>query len=240
MRAICLLLLVGGCGAAPARSMAVEVLVPPGTLSRGCTAAARECSPDLYVDEVEIAAPGTVDVDGFFIDRLEVSAYEYAACVQAGACVPSSDTISDDATPADVSFEGAAQYCRWKGKRLPTDVEWERAARGDGRATYPWGSDAPTCNHADLESCERVEGDVSERIDRRGAHPRGASPYGVEDLAGSAAEFVDRRRDDGRVLVKGASVSPDVNYRTIAVHYGEWVEADRQRAGFRCARDAGR
>jgi formylglycine-generating enzyme required for sulfatase activity len=186
---------------------------------------------------VEFATPSKVRVPAFYIDRLEVSAFEYGACVEAGACAPSKQVLLDESKPAAVLFDAARQYCAWKQKRLPTEVEWERAARGHGVRRYPWGSDAPTCEHTNLDRCNAVSDDTSRRVDRRGEHPRGASPFGVEDLAGGAPEFVDRRRSDGRVLVKGSPILPMVNRDNVAVHYGEWVESDRQRAGFRCVRD---
>src|SRR5687768_15961228 len=73
-----------------------------------------------------------------------------------------------------VAWVDARAYCQWVGKGLPTEAEWEKAARGTDGRRYPWGYFAPTSAH--------VHGDI--RVNQVGSHPRGASPYGVLDMAG--------------------------------------------------------
>jgi len=137
-----------------------------------------------------------VAISSFSLDRTEVTNARYAACVVAGICKAPAYLSSqkrahyfDDRAFADypVIFVGwgeADAFCRWAGGRLPTEAEWEFAARGPSPSvnTYPWGEEAPDCSRANLGGCV---GDT----DRVGLRPLGASPFGAQDMAGNVWEW---------------------------------------------------
>ncbi len=137
----------------------------------------------------------TVWVDAFFIDRLETTQEEYARCVEVGACSEPHhvDMTGNPDTYGDVAFSSrpvvglswyqANDYCTWAGKRLPTEAEWERAARGEDGRPYPWGDADPSCDLAQYSGCGYEPLEV-------GTLPAGASPFGVLDMAGNVSEWV--------------------------------------------------
>lgn len=98
----------------------------------------------------------------------------------------------------EITWLGAREYCRWRHKRLPTEAEWEKAARGDDKRRYPWGDAVPTRRHARFASGWNETAPV-------GAHVPGASPHGALDMAGNVWEWTASRyrlypyrADDGR------------------------------------------
>ena len=181
----------------------VLVPIPAGEFEMGSSKA-----EDPQTSEEELPRH-TVYLRDYWIDKTEVSNAQYAMCVaDAEACTKPADNSSqtrdsyyDNSEYADypvifVSWSQAAAYCEWAGRRLPTEAEWEKAARGEDGRIYPWGSsfDGTLVNYCDV-NCQNEWKD-SQFDDGYvetapvGKYPAGASIYGVLDMAGNAFEWV--------------------------------------------------
>lgn len=165
--------------------------------------------------------PGrTIYLDGYWIDQTEVTISQYKNCVQSGKCkevAPQSGHNFDEYMPkyndpnyenfpvTYVNWEMASTYCSWAGRRLPTEAEWEKAARGSDGNLFPWGNDFPTYEHINNQplGCEdnpftmpgfTAPNCVSDlptgEVVDVGRYPKGASPYGALDMGGNVSEWV--------------------------------------------------
>lgn len=139
-----------------------------------------------------------VDVDTFYMDKYEVTNEQYWECVKAGGCEDIwyfnnklyNGFRGDKQAAVPITWERAFQYCKWAGKRLPTEAEWEKVARGGMKATdYPWGNDKPDCKKANYQGCNKTILDV-------GSYPAGH--YGVYDMAANGYEWVNDWATDCR------------------------------------------
>ncbi len=155
-----------------------------------------------------------VDLHAYQIDMYPITTVEYAACVSAGKCTAPASSAS--ASHADyygnasyanypvinLYWSQARDFCHWENKRLASEAEWERAARGPhpSERTYPWGETSPSCDLANYSSCG---GDTS-AVD---AHPGGATDEGVYDLAGNVWEWVADWYD-ASAYVGAATINP--------------------------------
>jgi formylglycine-generating enzyme required for sulfatase activity/S1-C subfamily serine protease len=134
-----------------------------------------------------------VMVSTFWLDRYHVTNAQYRKCVEGGGCLPPKDRQSfDDGERAqhpvvNVTWNQARIYCHWRGKRLPTEAEWEKAARGTDARRYPWGNGNEPIRQR-LESSElRIAGNGTGPV---GSQSAILSPYGVSDMVGSVSEWV--------------------------------------------------
>ena len=176
-----------------------RLAIPAGPFAMGCSVNDDAC-------ETDEGPPGgvPVEVPEFRIDRHEVSVAEYRACVHAGACSRPKDHERNrycnfgaeergDHPVNCVDWQQAADYCAWRGGRLPWEAEWEKAARAGSASRYPWGEEV-TCVQAILDDGETF-GSVPNEPDGCGEDrtwPRGSRPanlWGLYDMHGNAGEW---------------------------------------------------
>ncbi|MEW5869183.1 MAG: bifunctional serine/threonine-protein kinase/formylglycine-generating enzyme family protein [Chloroflexota bacterium] len=156
--------------------------------------------PQVHSDETPEHA---VYLDAFWMDQTEVTNAMYTRCVQAGACAaPNNDPYFYDPARQDhpvvrVSWANAQSYCTWAGRRLPSEAEWEKAARSSDRRLYPWGNTEPAgnllnfCDHNCRDALHNaLVNDNYAETAPVGSYPAGASPYNVLDMAGNVWEWV--------------------------------------------------
>ena len=154
-----------------------------------------------------------VTLDAFWMDQLEVTNAMYGLCVSAGVCALPQELKSQrrpeyftnpeykDYPVIYVTWGQAKAYCEWAGRRLPTEAEWERAGRGDDFRTFPWGEEKA---NGLLANFNMLVGDTS----RVGTYPAGASPFGVLDMAGNVAEWVNDLYSFDYSAILGDTLNP--------------------------------
>lgn len=200
----------------PVASVALEMItIPGGNFTMGssdadiqsvvseCNGVEGNCQEAWFGSEKPAR---TVFVDTFNISKYEVTNAQYNACVNAGICGVAGRSITDDNITynpgffADnlpvvgVSWQDASTFCNWLGGRLPTEAEWEKAARGSGdQRRYPWGSDYDP-SRANLSSGYPTA---------VGSYPSGVSPYGIMDMAGNVFEWTATADGDKYILRGG-------------------------------------
>ena len=163
-----------------------QLFVPAGSVYMG--------GLDVLLENDELPAHH-VRLNAFWMDQVEITNGMYGLCVQAGACRPPARLNSDnrgeyfgypefqDYPVVHVTWRDADSYCAWAGRRLPTEAECERAARGDDMRTFPWGDEPPNAFNSNSLN---IVGDTS----RVGTYTEGAGPFGVLDQAGNVWEWV--------------------------------------------------
>ena len=231
-----------------------QVYVPAGEFIMGSTNA----NDPSFSDEMP---QRTVYLDAFWIDRIETTNRQYAACQSAGACPPPIQYSSAsrpsyyyevnlafaDYPVIYVDWNAANAFCKWAQARLPTEAEWEKAARGTDGRLFPWGNSPANCDLANFISCF---GDTSPV----GSYPEGASPYGVLDMAGNVWEWVEDGYQTNTYSVspainphgpesspsrvtRGGAWSHNPGYTRSAFRLPQNVEAAYYNTGLRCASD---
>ncbi len=248
--------------ATPTASTAPDmVLVPAGAFWMG----KNDKDAGAAADE----SPGhSVDLSAYFIDKFEVSNVQYQKCVDAGACRPPFGVFSiqsphmaygnpafDDYPVVFVSHGFATQYCVWAGKRLPTEAEWEKAARGAAdERIYPWG------NLWDGYRANAAQGQLGPQP-VRSYSPEGCSPFGACNMSGNVAEWVadyyhstfyadsprnlpgstllhdpiDWNTDSGKLVVRGGSFRSTIFDARVSKRGNQTGTMALDDVGFRCA-----
>jgi formylglycine-generating enzyme required for sulfatase activity len=252
---------------------AVMVYVPSGTFQMGsndedvdyalqlCNEYRDGCERAWFEDEQPVH---DVTLNGFWIDQTEVTNAQYVLCVADGDCEESqsaddADLNGDNHPVVGISWHDAAAYCEWAGARLPTEAEWEYAARGEKGSIFPWGDtfDGTRLNFCD-ENCQLDWAD--ETVDDGygqtapvGNYPSGASWCGALDMAGNVWEWVadwpesdyyelsfsenpvSPEEGDSKVMRGGSWFIYPVNVRSASRNWGI-PDLTAYDGGFRCAR----
>lgn len=197
-----------------------------------------------------------VFLDSFYLDKFEVTNGRFAKFVEAiqseppwGFADKETPVLRQDQPVRWVNWMEAMGYCLWAGKRLPTEAEWEKAARGSDARVYPWGNDPPTLSHAVFGLKEG-----SDTVSAIGNRDKGKSPYGVHDLAGNLYEWTTDWYDEqfysknpainprgpaegsAKVQRGGSYINGAYRLRSSFRTKGDPTEHDPN-VGFRCAQD---
>ncbi len=195
-----------------------------------------------------------VSLDGFWIHETKVTNAMYSQCVEIGSCTaPAQEIGAPVSTNPDyanhpvvgVNWDQAQAYCTWTGGRLPTEAEWELAARGSSANLYPWGSDKPSCDRVNFGNCFAHTTDVT-------TYDQGGSPYGVLEMAGNVFEWVGDWYDENYYsasagenpvgpdsgqyrVIRGSSFESEINQILASIRrFNETLDHSRD-IGFRCA-----
>lgn len=254
------------------------VPIPAGSLSMGSE-----------TSEPAEAPVHRVALSSFAVDRFEVTNAEFAALVAAAGYTtdpersgagwhwdghwrevkgtdwrhprgPGSSIEGLERHPVvQVSWNDARAFCHWRGARLPTEAEWERAARGDGGRTYPWGDAPPRdgsgyrASYGSDDCCRADAGDGYLYTAPVGSFPRGRSPFGVDDLAGNVWEWVEdwfdptfyrrspavdplNRNPSGVKVIRGGGWGNDAWGLRATLRHANPPDMGLSMVGFRCAR----
>ncbi len=240
-----------------AASMDGMILIPAGAFVMGSTGKEGKVGFDIGVDELP---QHEVYLDSYHIDQFELTNLQYGRFIKAtGRPAPGDPkdpeyyTWADNEVPKGherypvvyVTWYDAEAYCQWAGKRLPTEEEWEKAARGTEGRAWPWG------NQFDPSRCNVLETELG-WLAQVGSFPQGVSPYGVHDLCGNVAEWTSswykaypgntlKRASFGeqyKVCRGGAWAAPAGPYaRATNRNLAQPLDYRHRTVGFRCAMD---
>lgn len=206
------------------------------------------CTPEQF--SLELSTHQEHTVASFYLERTEVSLLAYNRCVRAGRCRSPREFPSHSPQASDpvtgVSWEDAHNYCAFHKLRLPTEIEWERAARGASRRPYPWGRHfhAQRVNGGSF-SLERVRAeDGYEGLAPAHSFPQGATPEGLLHLIGNVAEWTATAWGDAAPsaqlvnhrITKGGHFASAPPALRAAAREPQPPDAQLPTLGFRCAR----
>jgi len=183
----------------------------------------------------------------FYMDKYELTTSRYAKFLQeAGRRKPHKweevSQVSDGNRPViGVTWHDADAYCRQYGKRLPTEQEWEKAARGTDGRKYPWGNEEPTSQHAkyELDGNRVPSWNGYATLATVESYESGRSPYGMYHMAGNVWEWTSSDYDSARNVIRGGSWYNEAHVMPSTVRRGVRPDIwDTTQFGFRCAQDA--
>ena len=210
---------------------------------------------DFVMGDGVNALAHNVTLDGYWIQQTKVTNRMYEQCVKVGVCSAPSQELGGPvfSNPefanhpvVGVTWDQAQAYCAWSQGSLPTEAQWEKAARGTNENSYPWGNSAPACNLLNFSNCY----ETTSAVDAFSA--TGASPYGLLDMAGNTFEWVadwyadnyygtspsanPTGPDSGQYrVVRGSSFETDKSQTASAIRrFNEAGDSERD-TGFRCA-----
>jgi formylglycine-generating enzyme required for sulfatase activity len=226
------------------------VQVPAGKFTMGCNKAEdRGCNEDQ-------GPKREVTLKAFEIDVYETTQGMWEACIKAKACTRPRQSYQPTLYPlvpvTYVSWDQANAYCKWAGKRLPTEAEWEKAARGTDARIFPWGNGELDCKHANYGRRCGADSSSSSLLDVN-KHPKGVSPYGAHNMLGNAAEWVadwyaldyakagttdptGPAKGDLKVFRGASWAFPDPQLVRVTYRYTQEPDNDQDDLGFRCAK----
>jgi serine/threonine-protein kinase len=247
------------------------VYVPAGTFQMGSSDVQVEearvlCEqyPDEYgkcqdADFTSESPPHAVTLDGFWIDRTEVTNAQYGLCAASGACpearlADSPAYNGEDYPVAGIPWQDAGDYCAWAGGRLPAEAEWEYAARGPDGTLYPWGNEFDCAGGNFWDDAAGCDDGYPEPAPV-GSFPGGASWCGALDMAGNVWEWVSDAygaypaeaqtnptgpASGSNRILRGGSWGYHQPFVRAAYRYRVPPSADYLAVGFRCAVPAGK
>jgi formylglycine-generating enzyme required for sulfatase activity len=226
------------------------VFIPAGEFYMGSEEASNDAKPVRRIY-----------LDSYYLDKYEVTFLQFYAFVDltghrkerlAGYL---SSTVTEDMSLfiqpfnpiVGVAWDDAVDYCRWKGKRLPTEAEWEKAARGTDQRKWPWG------NEERSENANLLGDDGARYTSSVNQSSRDVSPFGVHDMAGNVMEWVadwysqDSYRllpsrnpvgvpDGDRRIIRGASWNDSIKRAQVSIRFKMFPEYRDVTIGFRCAK----
>ena len=235
-------------------------LVPAGSFEMG--------SNDGADDEQPIHI---ITLDAFYIDQYEVTNSQYALCADTGICDPTTDTTAFESSYTRAiyfgseeyanypviyaSWDEAQQYCLWRGARLPTEAEWEKAARGglEGKS-YPWGDESPICEAGAKNGAKFDDDGGCNDTDTEEVGSYSANGYGLYDMVGNVWEWVSDFYDENYYanspsnnpsgsesgsspVIRGGSWQSNADHLRISDRRFNDPKSGSLTSGFRCARD---
>jgi eukaryotic-like serine/threonine-protein kinase len=260
------MLLLAGCATQPAETASETtqkvrdsdgmqmVLIPAGEFTMGSEQGEDNERPSQQIG-----------LDPYWIDIHPVTNQQYQLCVEEEVCTPPGRAYSftrgdyfGNPAYADypviyVNWQQAQDYCVWAGARLPSEAEWEKAARGTDGRTYPWGEEAPSCELANYDSIGGEGGCVGD-TSQVGSYPDSASPYGVLDMAGNVWEWTsdlyregytqsdsvdndDTAEGGGHPVLRGGAWNGNQSFLRTSFRFGYFADYSIDFFGFRCADD---